>query len=85
MRRRKPKLTIRGRLALVYGGLFLLAGVVLLGVIYVLVSYQLPAAPGTEALEGGSLASTASTKASAPSSGFFPCRGSARSKRFVGL
>jgi signal transduction histidine kinase len=37
-----PRLTIRGRLTLIYGGLFLLAGVVLLGVTYVLVSQQLP-------------------------------------------
>ncbi|MGA5304480.1 sensor histidine kinase [Nucisporomicrobium flavum] len=36
------KLTIRGRLTLVYGGLFLLAGLVMLGVTYVLVSRQLP-------------------------------------------
>jgi signal transduction histidine kinase len=37
-----PRLTIRGRLTLIYGGLFLLAGVVLLGVTYALVSQQLP-------------------------------------------
>ncbi len=36
-----PPLTIRGRLTLIYGGLFLLAGVVLLGVTYALVSQQL--------------------------------------------
>ena len=36
------KLTVRGRLTLVYGGLFLAAGVVMLGVTYVLVSQQLP-------------------------------------------
>jgi signal transduction histidine kinase len=36
------RLTIRARLTLVYGGLFFLAGVVLLGVTYVLVSQQLP-------------------------------------------
>ena len=36
------RLTIRGRLTLVYGGLFLLAGVLLLGVTYVLVSQRLP-------------------------------------------
>ncbi|MEV4706526.1 HAMP domain-containing sensor histidine kinase [Actinoplanes sp. NPDC049316] len=35
------KLTIRGRLTLVYGGLFFLAGLVMLGVTYVLVSRQL--------------------------------------------
>ena len=37
------KLTVRGRLTLVYGGLFLAAGVVLLGFTYVLVKQQLPA------------------------------------------
>jgi signal transduction histidine kinase len=37
-----PRLTIRGRLTLIYGGLFLLAGMVLLGATYVLVSQQLP-------------------------------------------
>ncbi len=36
------KLTIRARLTLVYGGLFFLAGVVLLAVTYALVSQQLP-------------------------------------------
>ena len=42
MRRlRLPRLTIRARLTLVYGGLFLLAGIVLLGVTYVLVSQRL--------------------------------------------
>ena len=38
------KLTVRGRLTLVYGGLFVLAGLVLLGVTYVLVSQQQPIA-----------------------------------------
>jgi signal transduction histidine kinase len=41
---RPSRLTIRARLTLVYGGLFLLAGVLLLGVTYVLVSQQLPGA-----------------------------------------
>ena len=36
------RLTIRARLTLVYGGLLLLAGTVLLGVTYVLVSHNLP-------------------------------------------
>ncbi|WP_173083594.1 sensor histidine kinase [Phytohabitans rumicis] len=36
------RLTLRARLTIVYGGLFLLAGVVLLGVTYVLVSQRLP-------------------------------------------
>jgi signal transduction histidine kinase len=43
-RLRISQLTIRARLTLVYGGLFLLAGVALLGVTYVLVSQQLPGA-----------------------------------------
>jgi signal transduction histidine kinase len=42
MRRDRPfRLTIRGRLTLVYGGLFLLAGVLLLGVTYFLAAHQL--------------------------------------------
>ena len=41
---KKPRLTIRGRLTLVYGGLFLLAGILLLAVTYVLVSHELPKA-----------------------------------------
>ena len=36
------RLTVRGRLTLVYGGLFVAAGLVLLGVTYVLVSHELP-------------------------------------------
>jgi signal transduction histidine kinase len=36
------RLTIRGRLTLVYGGLFLLGGIVLLAVTYALVSHELP-------------------------------------------
>jgi len=36
------RLTVRGRLTLVYGGLFLAFGVVMLGVTYVLVSQQVP-------------------------------------------
>ncbi|AGZ39730.1 sensor histidine kinase [Actinoplanes friuliensis] len=36
------KLTVRGRLTLVYGGLFLAFGVVMLGVTYVLVSQRVP-------------------------------------------
>jgi signal transduction histidine kinase len=36
------KLTVRARLTLMYGGLFLLAGLVLLGATYVLVSRELP-------------------------------------------
>jgi signal transduction histidine kinase len=36
------RLTVRGRLTLVYGGLFLAAGVVMLAITYVLVSQRLP-------------------------------------------
>lgn len=44
MKRTRPsKLTIRARLTLVYGGLFLFAGVLLLGVTYALVSQPPPA------------------------------------------
>ena len=43
------RLTVRGRLTLVYGGLFVLAGLVLLGATYVLVSHQLPAVAGVAA------------------------------------
>ncbi|MBG0567689.1 sensor histidine kinase [Actinoplanes aureus] len=41
------KLTVRGRLTLVYGGLFLLAGLVLLGAIYVLLGRDAPGAMRT--------------------------------------
>jgi signal transduction histidine kinase len=50
------RLTIRARLTLVYGGLFLLAGLLLLGVTYVLVSHQLH--------EGGATFDTASPQIS---------------------
>ncbi|MEO3747158.1 HAMP domain-containing sensor histidine kinase [Plantactinospora sp. B5E13] len=42
------RLTIRARLTLVYGGLFLLAGIVLLGVTYVLVGQQMPSPVGVK-------------------------------------
>jgi signal transduction histidine kinase len=45
------RLTIRARLTLVYGGLFLLAGVVMLGVTYALVAQRLPA--GNFVISGG--------------------------------
>ena len=51
-KRRLPALTIRGRLALVYGGLFLAAGVLLLGVTYVLVSHQLGAGSPVSSVSG---------------------------------
>jgi signal transduction histidine kinase len=46
-RNRFSRLTIRARLTLVYGGLFLLAGMLLLGVTYALVSQQRPGATKT--------------------------------------
>ncbi len=42
------RLTLRARLTLVYGGLFLLAGIVLLGVTYVLVEQRMPQPVRTE-------------------------------------
>lgn len=39
------RLTLRTRLTLIYGGLFLLAGMVLLGLTYLLLDQSLPAAP----------------------------------------
>jgi signal transduction histidine kinase len=49
------RLTIRARLTLVYGGLFLLAGIVLLGVTYVLVDQRLPNPPGFRVLVNGAV------------------------------
>jgi signal transduction histidine kinase len=46
------RLTVRGRLTLVYGGLFLAAGLVMLGFTYVLVSQRLP---GKTLITGGSV------------------------------
>lgn len=45
---RSPKLTIRARLTLVYGGLFLFVEVLLLGVTYALVSRRLPGGVETD-------------------------------------
>ena len=44
---KRPRLTARGRLTLVYGGLFTLGGAVLVTVTYLLVAHNLPAANGT--------------------------------------
>jgi signal transduction histidine kinase len=55
------RLTIRARLTLVYGGLFLLAGVTLLGVTYVLVSQRPPA--------GSEMTNTTGSPGPVPSSG----------------
>ncbi|BCJ59669.1 sensor histidine kinase [Micromonospora endophytica] len=49
------RLSLRGRLTLVYGGLFLLAGIVLLGVTYVLVDQRTPQPFRTEFLDRGTL------------------------------
>ncbi|MEN3309012.1 MAG: hypothetical protein V7603_5214 [Micromonosporaceae bacterium] len=54
-RTRLPRLTIRSRLTLVYGGLFLLAGLLLLGVTYVLVSQRVP--DGNQTITSGTLSS----------------------------
>src|SRR5499427_9844698 len=43
---RAPRRTVRLRLTAVYGGLFLLLGAALLGITYLLVSKQMPGAPG---------------------------------------
>ena len=43
------RLTVRTRLTLIYGGLFVLAGVVLLAITYVLVQQRLPVAFAGEA------------------------------------
>ena len=44
---RLPRRTVRLRLTLVYGGLFLLSGAALLAITYLLVSRSLPAGPIT--------------------------------------
>jgi signal transduction histidine kinase len=44
---KRPRLTARGRLTLVYGGLFTLGGAVLVTVTYLLVAHTLPTAKGT--------------------------------------
>jgi signal transduction histidine kinase len=46
------RLTVRTRLTLVYGGLFVLAGMVLLGAIYILVQQRLPVAVAGRASAG---------------------------------
>jgi signal transduction histidine kinase len=54
-RRLGSRLTIRTRLALVYGGLFLVAGILMLTVTYGLVAQQLPGAPKGGLISGNSL------------------------------
>ncbi|TDB73229.1 cell wall metabolism sensor histidine kinase WalK [Micromonospora sp. KC723] len=67
MKRIRPaKLTIRARLTLVYGGLFLFAGLLLLGVTYVLVSHQLPQAKGGERVLSAPSANSASGQPAPP-------------------
>jgi signal transduction histidine kinase len=63
---RPSRLTIRARLTLVYGGLFLLAGIVLLGVTYALMSQRLP--DGDHTVRSDPSASTRSV----PSPGLAP-------------
>jgi signal transduction histidine kinase len=68
LRRISPsRLTIRARLTLVYGGLFLLAGVLLLGVTYVLVAQRLPG--GGQMTVSGSPAPRDGQPAQSPPSG----------------
>jgi len=57
------RLTVRGRLTLVYGGLFLVAGVVMLGFTYVLVSQQLP---GKAVVTGNGMVGAAGVAGDAP-------------------
>jgi signal transduction histidine kinase len=47
------RLTVRARLTLVYGGLFVLAGLVLLGATYVLMQQRLPVVAGRRAITFG--------------------------------
>jgi len=65
---RPSRLTIRARLTLVYGGLFLLAGMALLGVTYALVAQQGPGDAGTNQ-SGPVPASTGAPAAPTESSG----------------
>jgi signal transduction histidine kinase len=59
------KLTVRARLTLVYGGVFVLAGLALLGAMYVLLSHELSTSVSSQTSKardtGGELASTSST------------------------
>ncbi len=52
-RLRHPRTTVRWRLTLLYGGMFLVCGSVLLGVTYVLVSQQITGGVGIELHGGG--------------------------------
>jgi len=52
---RLPRRTVRLRLTMVYGGLFLLSGTALLGITYLLVSQHLPRGPVTGGASIGSL------------------------------
>ncbi|MBX6355579.1 MAG: HAMP domain-containing histidine kinase [Micromonosporaceae bacterium] len=62
-RARIPRLTIRARLTLIYGGSLLLAGIVLLGITYLLVSQQLP---GNFVVSGTKVDSSAPPVATSP-------------------
>src|SRR5262249_16817666 len=53
---RLPRRTVRLRLTLVYGGLFLLSGTALLGITYLLVSQHLPKGPVTRGASMGARA-----------------------------
>jgi signal transduction histidine kinase len=53
---RLPRRTVRLRLTMVYGGLFLISGAALLGITYLLVSQHLPRGPVTGGASPGSIA-----------------------------
>ena len=56
------RLTVRGRLTLVYGGLFLTAGVVMLAITYVLVSQRLPGKAVVRGISKGPVTSAGATQ-----------------------
>ena len=60
------RLTVRGRLTLVYGGLFLTAGVVMLAITYVLVSQRLPGKAVVRGISKGPVTSAGSTQPGPP-------------------
>lgn len=69
-------MTIRTRLTLVYGGLFLLAGMVLLGATYVLASHRVPSVTGNISSAGfPKLTPSSSPPSQPPQSGVSPPAG----------
>jgi signal transduction histidine kinase len=63
---RLPRRTVRLRLTLVYGGLFLVAGAGLLAITYALLAQQLPVATAAKITSGGPGGSTATFCAAGP-------------------